>query len=82
MQGKNIADGNISRLIFPIIPLTEQAIFPELRNKRSKVEAKIETLRTLKKDLDKDEYYLDLEKLLIELAKINDQIELSSDNSK
>ena len=82
LQGKNIADGNISRLIFPIVPLKEQAISPELRNKRSKVESKIETLRTLKKDLDKNVYYRDLEKLLIELAKINDQIELSSDNSK
>ena len=46
-----------------------------LREKRTGVEAKIETLRSLKKSLDADVYYRDLEKLFLELAAINDEIE-------
>jgi hypothetical protein len=45
------------------------------------VEAKIETLRSLKKSLEADVYYRDLEKLFIELASINDEIETTQSAS-
>ena len=81
-QEKNGADGKLSRLVFPIVPLKEQDIPEPLRNKRSQVENKIETLRSLKKTLGADVYYRDLEKLFIELAKVNDQIESSLEESE
>jgi hypothetical protein len=58
-----------------VIPLAEKDIPAPLRQKRLAAEAKIETLRTLKKTLEAEMYYGDLEKLFIELAVINDEIE-------
>ncbi len=74
-KGKSSADGKLSRLVFPVIPLAEKDIPAPLRQKRLAAEAKIETLRTLKKTLEAEMYYGDLEKLFIELAVINDEIE-------
>lgn len=80
-QEKNSADGKLSRLVFPVVPLKERDIPQPLRNKRSKIETKIETLRSLKNSLNADVYYQDLEKLFIELSKVNDQIESSQASS-
>lgn len=80
-QEKNGADGKLSRLVFPVVPLKERDIPQPLRNKRSKIETKIETLRSLKNSLNADVYYQDLEKLFIELSKVNDQIESSQTSS-
>tara|TARA_Y100001934_G_C12309009_1_gene753941 strand:- start:187 stop:1224 length:1038 start_codon:yes stop_codon:yes gene_type:complete len=74
-RGNSTADGKLSRLVFPVVPPGEKDIPGPLREKRTGVEAKIETLRSLKKSLDADVYYRDLEKLFLELAAINDEIE-------
>ena len=74
-KGKSSADGKLSRLVFPVIPLAEKGIPTQLRKKRLAIEAKIETLRSLKKTLDAEVYYRDLEKLFLELATTNDEIE-------
>jgi hypothetical protein len=74
-KGKSSADGKLSRLVFPVIPLAEKGIPTPLRKKRLAIEAKIETLRSLKKTLDAEVYYRDLEKLFLELAATNDEIE-------
>ena len=42
---------------------------------RLAAEAKIETLRSLKKTIETEVYYRDLEKLFLELAATNDEIE-------
>jgi hypothetical protein len=57
------------------VPLKEKGISETFRKKRTQIENKIETLRSLKKTLDVDIYYRDLEKLFLELAKLNNQIE-------
>ena len=74
-QDKKVEDGKISRLVFPVVPLKEKGISETFRKKRTQIENKIETLRSLKKTLDVDIYYRDLEKLFLELAKLNNQIE-------
>jgi len=74
-KGKSSADGKLSRLVFPVIPPAEKGIPAPLRKKRLAIEAKIETLRSLKKTLDAEVYYRDLEKLFLELASTNDEIE-------
>ena len=74
-KGKSSADGKLSRLVFPVIPPAEKDISALLRKKRLAVEAKIETLRSLKKTIDAEVYYRDLEKLFLELAGVNDEIE-------
>ena len=74
-KDKSSADGKLSRLVFPVIPLAEKGIPTPLRKKRLAIEAKIETLRSLKKTLDAEVYYRDLEKLFLELAATNDEIE-------
>ena len=74
-QENKVADGKISRLVFPVVPLKEKGISQTFRKKRTQIENKIETLRSLKKTLDVDVYYRDLEKLFLELAKLNNQIE-------
>lgn len=80
-KGKNNADGLLSRLVFPVVPAAEKEIPEPLRKKRAEVEAKIETLRSLKKSLEADVYYRDLEKLFLELASINDEIETTQSAS-
>ena len=74
-KGKSSADGKLSRLVFPVIPPAEKDIPAPLRKKRLAAEAKIETLRSLKKTLDAETYYSDLEKLFLDLAALNDEIE-------
>lgn len=74
-KGNSNADGLLSRLVFPVVPAAEKEIPEPLRKKRGEVEAKIETLRSLKKTLEADIYYRDLEKLFLDLAKVNDEIE-------
>ena len=74
-KGKSSADGKLSRLVFPVIPPAEKDIPAPLRKKRLVAEAKIETLRSLKKTLEAEIYYRDLEKLFLELAATNDEIE-------
>ena len=74
-KGKSSADGKLSRLVFPVIPPAEKDIPAPLRKKRLAAEAKIETLRSLKKTLEAEIYYRDLEKLFLELAATNDEIE-------
>ena len=74
-KGKSSADGKLSRLVFPVIPPAEKDIPAPLRKKRLVAEAKIETLRSLKKTLEAEIYYRDIEKLFLELAVLNDEIE-------
>ena len=74
-KGNSNADGLLSRLVFPVVPAAEKEIPEPLRKKRAEVEAEIETLRSLKKTLEVDIYYRDLEKLFLDLAKVNDEIE-------
>ena len=74
-KGKSSADGKLSRLVFPVIPPAEKDIPAPLRKKRLAAEAKIETLRSLKKTLEAEIYYRNLEKLFLELAATNDEIE-------
>ena len=74
-KGKSSADGQLSRLVFPVIPPAEKDIPAPLRKKRLAAEANIETLRSLKKTVDAEVYYRDLEKLFLELASVNDEIE-------
>ena len=74
-KGKSSADGKLSRLVFPVIPPAEKDIPAPLRKKRLAIEAKIETLRSLKKTLEAEIYYRDLEKLFLELTATNDEIE-------
>ncbi|MEE2947514.1 MAG: hypothetical protein VX392_04280 [Verrucomicrobiota bacterium] len=76
-KGKSSADGKLSRLVFPVIPPAEKDIPIPLRTKRLAAEAKIETLRSLKKTIDTEVYYRDLEKLFLELAGVNDEIEIA-----
>ena len=74
-KGDSTADGKLSRLVFPVVPPAEKDIPGLLRERRAGVEVKIETLRSLKKSLEADVYYRDLEKLFLELATINDEID-------
>jgi hypothetical protein len=74
-KGKSSADGKLSRLVFPVIPPAEKDIPPPLRKKRLATEAEIETLRSLKKTVETETYYRDLEKLFLELAALNNEIE-------
>ena len=74
-KGKSSADGKLSRLVFPVIPPAEKDIPAPLRKKRVTTEAEIETLRSLKKTLEAEIYYRDIEKLFLELAALNDEIE-------
>lgn len=74
-KGNSNADGLLSRLVFPVVPAAEKEIPEPLRKKRAEVESKIETMRSLKKTLEADIYYRDLEKLFLDLARVNDEIE-------
>ena len=74
-KGNSNADGLLSRLVFPVVPAAEKEIPELLRKKRAEVESKIETMRSLKKTLEADIYYRDLEKLFLDLARVNDEIE-------
>ena len=74
-KGKSSADGKLSRLVFPVIPPAEKDIPAPLRKKRLAAEVKIETLRSIKKTIDAELYYRDLEKLFLDLAALNDEIE-------
>ena len=74
-KGNSNADGLLSRLVFPVVSAAEKEIPEPLRKKRAEVESKIETMRSLKKTLEADIYYRDLEKLFLDLARVNDEIE-------
>ena len=59
-----------------LVPNRGDARIPfESRQKRNELELKIEELRDLKDSLSKSDYWQQLEKLLIELAQLNEQLD-------
>lgn len=63
-------DGARAQRIALIPSAEEQALTPEARARRAELESKIEGLRSRKASLPPDQYYRDLEALLLELARV------------
>jgi mannose-6-phosphate isomerase-like protein (cupin superfamily) len=64
------ADGFRANQIQLVRNQREAALSPEQRARRDELEAQIETLRSRKKEMQEDEYYRDLEKVMLELGSI------------
>lgn len=64
------ADGREAQRIFLIRSGLERTLAPELRERRDRLESELEVLRGKKKELDTDEYYRELERIMLELARI------------
>ncbi len=69
-EGDTSPDGFRSRQIAFIASEQERLLTPDQRFARDRLEAELETLRVNKKDLDENEYYDALEKILLELGEI------------
>ncbi len=63
-------DGLRSHQLHLVLSPREQAMPPEARDRRDELELLIEGLRDRKQDLDEDDYYRELESLMIELARL------------
>ncbi len=63
-------DGAVAHRWHLLLSKEEQALGAEVRRRRDEVEAEIETLRARKSRLPEPEYYTELEKLMIRLAKV------------
>ncbi len=63
-------DGFRANQIHLVRNAQEQALSPDQRTRRDEIEREVETLRGRKKEMQEDDYYRDLEKMLLELGKI------------
>ena len=68
-------DGIHAHQIVLIRSEDERHIPPELRAKRNRMELAVAELRERKETMDQEDYYQQLERILIKLAKLNEQIE-------
>ena len=68
--GGAAVDGVRAHQIHLVLSPLEQAMPPEVRARRDELELAIARLRESKSDLDSDEYYRRLERLMLELSKL------------
>lgn len=66
-------DGSRAHQWHLVLSDAEQAMPPELRAKRDKLELEVAALREKKAAMKQDEYYAKLEKLLLELARVYEE---------
>lgn len=69
-QQGSAMDGARAQRIALVPSAEEQALSPETRRRRGELEAKLEVLRSRKVSLPPDEYYRELETLLLDLARV------------
>jgi hypothetical protein len=60
---------------------SESSLTPEERTRRDKLEAAVEELRRKKSEMEESAYYAELEKLLVELARIYAEPEAARSDS-
>ena len=65
---KREPDGSFAKRWALVLSPEEQAIPPEVRQKRNVLEAQIDELRNRRSDLDEEEYYAELETLALQIA--------------
>ncbi|MBL8828267.1 MAG: hypothetical protein JNM18_14900 [Planctomycetaceae bacterium] len=68
--GNQAADGDLARRWCLKPSSTERQLTAEQTAKRDQLEAELASLRRRKRDLPEDEYFAELERLLVELAKL------------
>ncbi len=73
--GDHVLDGRKAHQWHLVPNETEAKLPPEARAKRNNLELAIEQLRDYKDDLARDEYLSQLERLLVDLAELNEQLE-------
>jgi hypothetical protein len=66
-------DGTRANQFYLVRSAAEQKIPPALRERRNELELSVERLRDQKAKMDEDEYYRQLEPMMVELAKISAQ---------
>lgn len=74
---KGQADGRRAHQVHLISNAADQRLSADQRAKRDELEAAIETLRERKTKMAKDAYYRELERLLLEIARVYEQSELN-----
>ncbi|HEY2083088.1 MAG TPA: hypothetical protein VGI88_09910 [Verrucomicrobiae bacterium] len=68
-DGKSV-DGVRAQQMFLVRSATEQELSPELRARRDELESQLSALRDRKSQMKEDDYYNQLEKILVEMAKL------------
>jgi hypothetical protein len=68
-DGKSV-DGVRAQQMFLVRSATEQELSPELRARRDELESQLSALRDRKNQMKEDDYYNQLEKILVEMAKL------------
>jgi hypothetical protein len=68
-DGKTV-DGVPAHQMFLVRSATEQELSPELRARRDELESQLSALRDRKPRMKEDDYYNQLEKILVEMAKL------------
>jgi hypothetical protein len=79
---KDELDGNLARHWHLVRSMAERSLMPEQRLQRNELEEKLEDLRQRKLTFAEDEYLLQLESILIPLAKLYESAELTSPKPK
>jgi hypothetical protein len=66
-------DGSRARRVHLVRSSGERALSPPLRQRRDELEEQLEQLRAVKSERDEDDYYRELEELLVEIARIYEE---------
>lgn len=69
--GRKSVDGVLANQIFLAPSQSERQIPPEIRARRNELEQKLSALRSRKTAMNEDDYYNQLETILIEMARMN-----------
>ncbi len=75
-------DGSLAARLQLVRSDREQRLTPEARSKRDEIERQLAQLREEKAKLGEDEYYAQLELLLVELARLYEPFDAAATNSK
>ena len=63
-------DGTQARRMHLVRSMSERSLSPEIRQRRDELEEQLERLRATKPQRDADDYYRELEEILVEIARI------------
>ena len=74
-EGDRLADGTFAHRMHLVETERERAMSAEVRGRRNALEERIEELRLRKPELTEDEYYRELEQLMLRLARLYAQLE-------
>ncbi len=72
---KREPDGSFAKRWALVLSPEEQAIPPEVRQKRNVLEAQVDELRNRRSDLEEDDYYAELEGLALQIADLYSALE-------